>query len=256
MIITSRENKIFKLVKALKTKHGREENKKFVIEGLRSVLDAAKKNAPIEYIIVKDGVNISEGLNYPTYTFAPKLFSELSDTQTPQGIMAVCAFMEKSFEDIGAGEKSCVILCEALQDPGNIGTVIRTAHAAYCDGVILTKGCCELYNPKVVRATMSGMFSLPVICGVETDDALSYFKGQGYKCSAGALRSDSVGLYEASLSGKQLIIIGNEANGVKEDTLKKCDNIIKIPMNEDAESLNAAIAASVIVYEYYRQNKR
>ncbi len=245
---------MFKLVKALGTKHGREENKKFVIEGLRSVLDAAKKNAPIEYIIVKDGVNISEELNYPTYNFAPKLFSELSDTRSPQGIMAVCRNIDAKLSDIKGREKSCVILCEALQDPGNIGTIIRTAHAGFCDGVVFSKGCCDLYNPKVVRATMSGIFSLPVVCGVETDEAIRYFKGQGYKCIAGALCEKSVNLYETSLSGKQLIIIGNEANGVKEETLKKCDSVIKIPMNEDAESLNAAIAASVIIYEYYRQN--
>ncbi len=254
MVITSRENKIFKLVKALLSKRGRDENKRFVIEGLRSVLDAAKKNAPIEYIIVKEGVNISEELNYPTYTFAPKLFFELSDTQSPQGIMAVTRNIDVGLGDIKGKEKSCVILCEALQDPGNIGTIIRTAHAGFCDGVVFTKGCCDLYNPKVVRATMSGIFSLPVVCGVETDEAIRYFKGQGYKCSGGALSENSVDLYKASLTGKQLIIIGNEANGVREETLKKCDNVIKIPMNEDAESLNAAIAASVIIYEYYRQN--
>ena len=254
MVITSRENKIFKLVKALLSKRGRDENKRFMIEGLRSVLDAAKKNAPIEYIIVKDGVNISEELKYPTYTFAPKLFCELSDTQSPQGIMAVCKNIDVRLSDIKGKEKSCVILCEALQDPGNIGTIIRTAHAGFCDGVVFSKGCCDLYNPKVVRATMSGIFSLPVVCAVETDEAIRYFKGQGYKCSAGALSERSVDLFSSSLTGKQLIIIGNEANGVREETLKKCDSVIKIPMNEDAESLNAAIAASVIIYEYYRQN--
>ena len=145
-------------------------------------------------------------------------------------------------------------MCEALQDPGNIGTVIRTAHAADCGGVILTKGCCDLYNPKIVRATMSAMFSVPVVSGAESQNVIEYFRTNGYKIVAGALTDDAVDFYSADLSGKVLIIIGNEGNGVEDSTLSLCDSVLKIPMRSDAESLNAAVAGSVMVYEHYRQN--
>lgn len=253
MIITSRENRIYKTVKSLMTKRGREESGLFVIEGARSVVDAIKKNAQIEYIIKQDGVNIIEG-SFKEYVFAPKLFCELSDTLTPQGIMAVCKIPSCKLSDIKGSEKSCVIMCEELQDPGNIGTIIRTAHAAFCDGVILTKGCCDLYNPKIVRSTMSGIFSVPVVCGVESAQVLSYFKNQGYESVAGALSDKAVDLYSSSLKEKKLIVVGNEGNGIKKETLDLCDKVVKIPMKSDAESLNAAIAASVIIYEHYRQN--
>ena len=254
MIITSRENKVFRLIKNLKTKRGRDEEALFVIEGLRSVSDALKKNAQLKMVAIEDGNRFDMEFDCPVYTFAPKLFKELSDTVTPQGIIAVCKKPQCLLSDFSESEKSCVIMCENVQDPGNIGTIIRTAHAAFCDGVVLTKGCCDLYNPKIIRATMTGVFSVPALVDADCKETIMHFKNKGYKVVAGGLCEGSKNLYKTDLSGKTLIIIGNEGNGVTKDTLSLCDEVVKIPMKDDAESLNASVAAAVLVYEQLRQN--
>ena len=254
MIITSRDNKIFKLAKLLKTSKGRAEKGMFMIEGMRSVNDAYDKNADIECVILKDGTSLNTKFSCPVYTFAPKLFAEISETVSPQGALALCRVIKNIAEDILSMDKNCVVLCEKLQDPGNIGTVIRTAHAADCGGVILSNGCCDLYNPKIIRATMTGVFSVPVVQNMESHAGIEYFRKAGYKIVAGALCDGAVDFYSADLSGKILVIIGNEGNGVSEQTLSLCDLVLKIPMRSDAESLNAAVAGSVMIYEAYRQN--
>lgn len=256
MIITSRENKIFKLAKLLKTAKGRSEKELFLIEGIRSVRDAIEKNADMECIILKDGTTPDFKAKCDVFTFAPKLFEDVCETVSPQGVMAVCRIKKNNLEDISASGKKCIVMCEALQDPGNIGSVIRTAHAADCGGVILTKGCCDLYNPKIIRATMTGIFSVPVVQNAVSEQVVEYFKKNGYKIVAGALSKESVDFYEADLTGKVLIIIGNEGNGITDKTLSLCDSVVKIPMRSDAESLNAAVAGSVMIYEHYRQNTK
>lgn len=256
MIITSRENKIYKTLKLLKTSKGRGEKNMFLIEGMRSVCDAIKKGADIDCVILKDGTKPDFEVNASVFTLAPRLFDEVSETVTPQGVIAICHIKKMTFEDILSSGKDCVIMCEKLQDPGNIGTVIRTAHASFCGGVILTKGSCDLYNPKIVRATMSGIFSIPVVQNEDSKNTIEYFRRNGYKIVAGALTENCVDLYEANLCGKTLIIIGNEGNGVEKDTIALCDTVIKIPMHADAESLNAAVAGAVMMYEHYRQNSK
>ncbi len=256
MIITSRENKIFKLAKLLKTAKGRSEKGLFLIEGIRSVRDAIEKNADMECILLKDGTALDFKAKCDVFTFAPKLFEGVCETVSPQGVMAICRMEKKELCDILASGKDCAIMCEALQDPGNIGSVIRTAHAADCGGVILTKGCCDLYNPKIIRATMTGIFSVPVVQNEASEHVIEYFKTNGYKIVAGALCETSVDFYEADLSGKVLIVIGNEGNGITDKTLSLCDSVVKIPMRSDAESLNAAVAGSVMIYEHYRQNTK
>ena len=256
MIITSRENKIFKLAKLLKTAKGRSEKELFLIEGIRSVRDAIEKNTDMECIILKDGTTLDFKAKCDVFTFAPKLFEDVCETVSPQGVMAICRIKKNNLEDISASGKKCIVMCEALQDPGNIGSVIRTAHAADCGGVILTKGCCDLYNPKIIRATMTGIFSVPVVQNAVSEQVVEYFKKNGYKIVAGALSKESVDFYEADLTGKVLIIIGNEGNGITDKTLSLCDSVVKIPMRSDAESLNAAVAGSVMIYEHYRQNTK
>lgn len=256
MLITSRDNKIFKTAMLLKTSKGRSEKGMFLIEGMRSVHDAIEKGAQISCVILKDGTKSDFNIDCPVYVFAPKLFNEIAETVTPQGVIALCRIKKSGIEEISKGEKCAVIMCEALQDPGNIGTIIRTAHAADCGGVVLTKGCCDLYNPKIIRATMTGVFSVPVVQNVQSEQTIEYFRAQGYRIVAGALSENAIDFYSADLKGKTLIIIGNEGNGVKESTLALCDSVLKIPMKSDAESLNAAVAGAVMIYEHYRQNQK
>ena len=253
MIITSRENKIFKLISKLHTKKGRDELGMFIAEGKRCVSDAYSKGAEILYLILCEGY-CADGIDCKnTYILAPELFSELSGTVTPQGIIGVFSIPKLKPESINIRRGGCIVLCEALQDPGNIGTIIRTAHASDCDGVILSKGCCDLFNPKIVRATVSAIFSVPVITGADTLEIINHFRAKGYKIAAGIPGDDTVSLFDTDISEKLLLIIGNEGNGVSMDTVKECDLRLKIPMRPDSESLNASVAASVIMYEHLRQ---
>jgi len=256
LIITSRENSVFKTAMLLKTAKGRSEKGMFIIEGVRSVRDALSKGADIFCIIQKEGTDLKIDTDKPTYIFAKKLFDTVCETVTPQGVMALCRMENKTFGDILKRGKELVVMCEALQDPGNIGTVIRTAHAVGAGGVILTKGCCDLYNPKIIRATMTGIFSVPVVSNVQSGDVIEYFKANGYKIVAGALTDSAVDFYDADLSGKHLIIVGNEGSGVRPETLSMCDAVLKIPMDSQAESLNAAVSLAVMSYEHYRQNTK
>lgn len=255
-IITSRDNKIFKLAQKLKTARGRAEEELFLIEGLRSVKDAHEKGAHFHSLILRDGEKMAFEVQCPVWFFAKRLFEEISETVTPQGIIALCHMKKSSMQDIINEGKKCVIMCEALQDPGNIGTIIRSAHAAFSGGVILTKGCCDLYNPKIIRATMSGVFSVPVVQGVSSKEALQFFASHGYTSVCGALCESATDIFDTDLKGKHLIIIGNEGNGISEETINLCDKKVIIPMERDAESLNAAVAGTVMMYEHYRQNRK
>lgn len=254
MIITSRENKIFKKAMLLKTSKGRHDEGMFIVEGIRSVRDTILKGAKLFCVIEKDGVKTDIEYNCPVYTFAPKLYGEVSETVSSQGVIALVHMRKCTLEDVVKANRDCVIMCEALQDPGNIGTIIRTAHAASAAGVILTKGCCDLYNPKIIRSTMSSMLSIPVVQNADATETIRFFGRHGYASLCGALTADAVDFYDANLKGKHLIIIGNEGNGVTKETLQVCDKVLKIPMRSDAESLNAAVAGSIMIYEHYRQN--
>ncbi len=255
--ITSRENKFYKRIKALKDKKQREQEGLFVVEGLRGVRDAVKNGLRPTLAAVVEGTDIPDELGgCDAICFAKKLFAELSDTQTPQGIIALFHMPKADFEDLKSGADSFVIVCENIQDPGNLGTIIRTAHCAGAAGVVLTKGCCDLFNPKTVRSTVASIASVPVIRGVEAADIIMRLKSKGYTVATGALTDSSVSLFDADLSGRIAFVVGNEGNGITEDTLSMADITVKIPIVSNAESLNAGVAAAIMMYEKVRQTKR
>ncbi|MGM9551219.1 MAG: TrmH family RNA methyltransferase [Clostridia bacterium] len=256
-LITSRQNNIVREAKLLSTKQGRDKECKFIIEGYRSVSDAYKKGAKIEYLLISDNCtyDLSMFKSVKTYILAPKIFEYVSDTVTPQGIMAICNMEEVSFSDVTLNDKSLVIVCENLQDPGNAGTIIRTADAVGAACVIMTKGCVDIYNQKVVRSVMSSLFSVKVIRNKNIDSVFGFLKNNKIKSIAGALSKDSCDLFDADLRGKSAIFIGNEGNGLTEDTVKRCDIKVTIPMLGGAESLNASVAGAVMMYEHVRVNR-
>lgn len=255
-IITSRDNKIIKLTKSLGDKQGRDKEGLFIIEGYRNVRDAAEKGAKIEFVLASErcSYDLSPLGKYRVYTLAPKIFDYVSGTVTPQGVMAVCRIEELSFADLEIGENSLFVVCENLQDPGNAGTIIRTADAAGAKAVIMTKGCVDIYNPKVTRSVMSSLFSVKVIRNKNMDSVFGFLKNNSIKSVAGALKDNSVSLFDCSMKGNVAIFIGNEGNGLENDTVKRCDNCVTIPMLGNAESLNASTAAAVMMYEHVRQN--
>lgn len=255
-LITSRDNKYVKIAKSLSNKQIRDKEGMFIIEGYRNVHDAAEKGAKIEFILISDrcSYDLSVFKKYKMFTLAPKIFDYVSDTVTPQGVMAVCAMEEYNFSDIELEENSLIVVCENLQDPGNAGTIIRTADAAGAKAVILTKGCVDLYNPKVIRSIMSSLFSIKVIRNKNIDSVFGFLKSNSIKSVAGALCTDSCHLFDSDMKGSCAVFIGNEGNGLQPDTVKRCDVKVTIPMLGGAESLNASVAGAVMMYEFVRQN--
>ncbi len=257
-LITSRDNKYVKLAKSLCTKQGRDKEGMFLIEGYRNVRDASQKGAKIEFVLVSDKCNydLSVFKNHKMFTLAPRIFDYVSDTVTPQGVIAVCRMENIEFSHIELDDKSLVVVCENLQDPGNAGTIIRTADAAGAKAVIMAKGCVDIYNPKVTRSVMSSLFSIKVVQGKNMDSVFGYLKNNGFKSVAGALTGKSVDLFDSDMEGRCALFIGNEGNGLTDETVKRCNITVTIPMLGGAESLNASTAAAVMMYEHVRQNRK
>lgn len=254
-MITSGQNKALKQARSLSLRKGREKSGLFAIEGARAVGDAFRRGAELKYVFAREDYRGIPDVKCPVYILPARLFAELSETGAPQGILAVCKVKKASLSDIAPGENSLVIICENLQDPGNLGSIIRTADAVGACGAALTKGCVDLYNPKTVRATMSSIFAFPIATGVDISEAAERLKKAGVKIFAGALSDQATGLYDADFSGKAAIIVGNEGAGLSEKALALADHVIKIPMKGGAESLNAAAACAVMAYEHFRANQ-
>ncbi len=254
--ITSKDNRLIKTIKSLYTKEGREREGLFVIEGVRNVRDAIAKKADIAYIVIaasfKGDLDFS---HIKLYKVTDKLFSYISDTVTPQGVMAVCRIKDISFKDIDLKDDSFIVVCENLQDPGNAGTVIRTADAAGAAAVIMMKGSVDIYNPKTARSLMSSLFSVKVVRNKTQDAVFGYLNDMKIKSVAGALRDDAECIFDADLTGRCALFIGNEGSGLTPETIKRCSTAVKIPMLGGAESLNASAAAAVMMYEHVRQNR-
>lgn len=253
--IESKENTFFKLAKKLKDRKGRNKEQKYIIEGFRLVQEAFKAGCKIDSIVVNndgekklkqyleqylDGVRV--------YLMEDGLFSQLTSTENPQGIIAVLEIEDKRDNLNG----DFYLLCDKVQDPGNLGTIIRTAHAAGVTGIILTKGTVDIYNDKVIRSTMGSIFYVPII----HDNDLSFLKGlknDGFNLVATSLQ-ESKDFFREDLSGKIILSVGNEGNGISDEIFDMADIKVKIPMPGGAESLNVAIATSIILFERVRQN--
>lgn len=259
-IITSKQNNIIKYTKSLQQKNIRDKEGRFFVEGYRIVKDAIDSDFDIEYIIFNENMTndaeklfseIKDKLTY--YIVSDGVFSDISDTKTPQGVLAVVNKKEYSLKDIIDKSNGMMVLLENIQDPGNMGTIIRTSDAAGADGIIGSKGSVDIYNPKVLRSTMGSIFHLPVVMVENFLECIDMLKSDQYNIFASHLKG-SLNHFQADMKGKVGIIIGNEANGISDEVSEKC-MLIKIPMMGRAESLNASVSAGILIYEYVRQRK-
>lgn len=180
------------------------------------------------------------------------LFASICDTENPQGILAVCKKLVWDEAAVFAKERPFFLLAEELNDPGNLGTVIRTADACGADAVFLSKGSVDLYNPKVLRSTMGSLFHVPVFQNVSLEEISEKLKADQIPLYAAHLKGESYP-YALPLQEACAFLIGNEARGLSEKAAALCDQWVKIPMPGQAESLNASIAAGVLLYEVVRQ---
>jgi len=260
--ITSNHNLLIKEIKGLEIRKNREEKGLFIAEGLRFVEESVKEKALIDKIVVsnaflegKSGMDVMDrihNIGLPCYVVSDKIFKEISDTRTPQGILAVIKKKDALIGDIIKSNNKIVML-ESLQDPGNMGTIIRTADAAGMTGVVLSKGCVDVYNRKVLRSTMGSIFHLPIH---RTDDfigAINELKAKGIKVYASHL-DGNINYYDINDYNNIAVIIGNEANGISDEAAMAADCLIRIPMPGRAESLNASVAAGILMYEVLRKS--
>lgn len=257
MLITSKDNEKIKHVKKLKEKKYREEYNEFIVEGIKMVQEAITEKADIKTILISDSVNVKE--NFPSefmYEIAryecvyvtEKIFQQISDVINPQGVMAIVAKKNTSVSEIDFDEENFLIL-DNIQDPGNMGTIIRTADSLNMKQIIVSKGSADIYNTKVVRSTMGAIFRVRVIESEDLVDTIKLLKSHGVKIFATDLATDK-SIYDVDYS-QAAIVIGNEANGVSKEVLNEASIRIKIPMLGKTESLNAAVATSVLLYHAF-----
>lgn len=260
--ITSSQNPLIKDIKSLNRKRNRWKNRLFIVEGSKIIEEAIINGVRIKNILLSETFfeseegrafynNIKNRDNM--VKIKDSLFNSISDTENPQGIMAICEFNIRELAETYDLDNSVILFLDGLQDPGNMGTIIRTADAFNIDGVILGQGSVDPYNLKVVRATMGSIFRVPLYICDNSLESLRDLKTRGFNVLATSL--DGSLIYESDFRGKIITIIGNEANGVSPEILEVADKCIKIPMPGNAESLNAGVAASIIMYEAMRSRK-
>lgn len=255
-IIKSKENELIKNTKKLLEKKYRKLSGKFIIEGFRFTEEVLKSGFNVETILVSEssrdkwnsygfGTKVKRGTK--VYWTSDSVIKYLSDTETPQGVVAVVEMKENKI----SFEEGFYVLADKVQDPGNLGTIIRTAHACGALGVLLTKGTVDVYNNKTLRSTMGSIFNVPVIED-ENLQLLNSLREKGFKLIVSALDADK-NFYDIDLKGRYIIAVGNEGNGISSEIMNIGDIKAKLPMPGNAESLNAAVAVSVMMYEAVRQ---
>ncbi|WP_300379291.1 RNA methyltransferase [Clostridium sp.] len=253
--IESKDNNLFKNIKKLKEKRYRIRENKFLLEGFRIVEEAIKAKVDLEYIVInielQDKVENLEVYkeNSKIIFLSKTLFIQLSDTENSQGIIAV---VKNKINDKNI-EGNFFVICDKVQDPGNLGTIIRTSHAAGVEGIILTKGTADIYNEKTIRSTMGSIFYIPIYYDDENFSIIKDLKDKGVSLVATSLQG-ARNFFEEDLKGKIMIAVGNEGNGISEELFHLSDKKVKIPMPGEAESLNVAVATSIILFEKVRQN--
>ena len=256
-IITSKDNEIIKNIRKLKEKKFRDLNNEYVVEGIKMIREAIKEEAVIHLIVVCEE-NVESGTidkkllyeiaKYECIYVNKKIFSLISDVQNPQGILAVIK-KRNSEEDINYKEDMIVVL-DGIQDPGNLGTILRTIDSTGLKQVIVSKETADAYNPKVVRSTMGAIFRVNIIESDNLLETLKNMKKHKFKIMAASIEAQN-SIYDADYN-KTAVVIGNEANGVSKEILEYADEKVKIPMLGKTESLNASVATAIILYEYVR----
>ncbi|MGE5389428.1 MAG: TrmH family RNA methyltransferase [Deltaproteobacteria bacterium] len=255
--ITSRENEIIKQAVRIKQKKYRQKEGLYLIEGhkmLREVM--AGPQTLVRVFMTHDSLEVHESKlrelsGVECYLVDERLMSLICDTQTPQGIAALVRIPHYDLRSLLNNKEGLLLLLDRIQDPGNMGTILRTAWGFPVDGVLLTADCVDPFGPKAVRASMGGIFHVPVMESI-TLEILKDFKEAGYQIMGSEPAADKT-LFDQDLTGGRIIVIGNESRGIGNDVLNLCDHYFRIPLNPRVDSLNAAMACAIIAVEALRQ---
>ena len=262
MLIVSEDNKKLKLALSLKEHKFREKEGAYLLEGPNLVREVLQFGGALRFVFAKAShsteevnqiVSLAESEGVAVYELPENLFAKLSDTQNSQGIIAVveqpASGKDEFFEKTEGG---MLLVLDRIQDPGNMGTLFRTAEAAGFAGVVLLKGCADVYAPKTVRSAAGSIQRLPKLFA-SSEEACDMLKLKGYKLCAASMEGENC--FKTKFDPKTAIVIGNEGNGVSNEIIKSADKIISIPMAGHIESLNAGLAGGIIMYQAL-QNKK
>ena len=257
--ITSKDNDFIKHVKKLKEKKYRDLNNEFVVEGIKLVKEAIQEKAKIKQIIICEdceSTEIPKDLTYEIARFeciyvSKQVFNSITEVKNPQGILAVVS--KNSSTNITQIDYSndIIVALDDLQDPGNLGTILRTIDSIGITQILVSKGTADCFNPKVVRSTMGAIFRVKIIECEDLKSTLKEIKKHHFKIMVTSLQTDN-SIYDVDYN-KKVIVVGNEANGVEQEIQEMADEKIKIPMLGKTESLNASVATGIVLYEYVRQ---
>ena len=258
MELTGLQNPQVKAAAELKQKKYRQQQGLFLAEGLRTVEEAvhSKTVVSIFYTAIDDDrtrcvLEEAAAQQLKLYCVSDAVMKKIADTETPQGIIAVCKVQDVTLDKLLSKGEMLLVL-DRVGDPGNLGTMLRTADAAGIGGVVLLKGCVDIYAPKTVRSSMGSLFHVPVVSGVAEDKFIAEAKDAGYELLVTSLEGAD-NLYKADLGGRIAFVMGNEAGGVSASLLERADKRVFIPMAGRAESLNVAMAAGIVMFEALRR---
>jgi TrmH family RNA methyltransferase len=251
------------LARRLGRRKVRDVERRFVIEGITFVEEALRSESVLDCLVYtakmlqhRKGWALLGRVRergVPTFLVDERLYEDLTATEAPQGVLAVALQPAWRQSDLLQRPSSLLLALDGLQDPGNLGTILRTGDGAGVDGVWLGQGTVDLYNPKVLRATMGSVFRLPVFPGVDLAMLLPELKADGVQVVAAAPHAGQSYFQTDLKHPRLLLLIGNEAHGISRSLLDLADQVVRIPLRPEVESLNAAVAASLLIYEVRRQ---
>lgn len=257
-VISSKDNELIKHIKKLKDKKYRDESNEYIIEGVKLIEEAVNEKANIKKIIVcEDTTNTYEIpthirleiAKYDCIYVTEKIFNSITQVTNPQGIMAV---IEKDIKNKEIDyNQDIIVILDDVQDPGNLGTILRTVDSIGLNQIIVSKDTVDCFNSKVVRSTMGAIFRVRVIESENLIETIKTIKKHHFKLMVTSLQTEN-SIYDIEFD-KKIIVIGNESNGVSKEIQEIADQKAKIPMLGKTESLNASVATGIVLYEYVRQ---
>lgn len=268
-VIVSNQNKYVALARALGDRKQRQKSSLFRFDGVKLLCEAAKRGVEIDFLLICEsaymavaekaeklyGLNI-EALNCRKIVVSDVTFEKISEENAPEGVIAVAKYNSARHRELSASEicikpSERILLLESVRDPQNVGAILRTAAAFSVDRVIMGKDCADIYSSKTLRASMGAVFALDIDRVDSVSGAVAMLRACGRHVYAAALDEGAQRLGEKRFSSLDCVVIGNEGHGLSSETILACDASVYIPMSDGVESLNAAVAASVLMWEFF-----
>lgn len=269
-VVTSPQNKYVSLARGLANKKNREKERLFRFDGVKLMCEAIKKGVVIRFILASEsewsevaekaeklyGIRESD-VECPVISVQKSVFDRLSEEMAPEGVICVAEYEDKLHRELGEGDKiGCVdeekvLILESVRDPQNVGAIVRVAAAFGVDRIVMSRDCADIYNSKTLRASMGTVFGIRIDRVANIPCSVKELQSSGRRILAAALERDSKKLGEFEIRNGDCVIIGNEGHGLSAEAIEACDGTVFIPMSDGVESLNAATAAAVLVWEFF-----